>query len=265
MLIISFLLSWFLWLITIRATVLIYSDVGTSKDLIEHLEYSLSQINLASRRILAKDLISDAWEIDCKLLVVPGGMEKEYVKTLALIPMAISRIRQYVEGGGRYLGICGGAYFAASRVEFEAGRKFSVVEDRPLALFPGIAYGAAIRPFSYQTTPKYLRTANIFINNGCIGRYASFYYMGGGWFEEEQVKEAGWIVLGRYAHSDKPALIWGKVGQGLVLLSGPHLEVDATQLKGKFWETTPLYAELLKLNQQRRKVFKRLLYRLINE
>lgn len=49
----------------------------------------------------------------------------------------------YVRRGGAYLGLCAGAYYASSRVQFEPGSALQVVGSRELSFFPGVARGAA--------------------------------------------------------------------------------------------------------------------------
>jgi hypothetical protein len=49
----------------------------------------------------------------------------------------------FVRGGGAYLGLCAGAYYATARVVFEPGTPMEVVGDRALAFFPGIGRGCA--------------------------------------------------------------------------------------------------------------------------
>jgi glutamine amidotransferase-like uncharacterized protein len=53
------------------------------------------------------------------------------------------RLVEYVRAGGAYLGLCAGAYYACSRVEFEPGGPLEVVGNRELGFFPGVAAGAA--------------------------------------------------------------------------------------------------------------------------
>lgn len=60
----------------------------------------------------------------------------------AAFPMSL-HAAEYVEGGGSYLGLCAGAYYGCSSVEFEPGSSMEVSGDRELAFFPGAAIGAA--------------------------------------------------------------------------------------------------------------------------
>lgn len=41
------------------------------------------------------------------------------------------RLPGYVEGGGAYLGLCAGAYYACRRVEFELGTRHACTAARP--------------------------------------------------------------------------------------------------------------------------------------
>jgi hypothetical protein len=62
----------------------------------------------------------------------------------------------FVNSGGSYLGLCAGAYYACSSVQFEQGSRLQVLGDRELAFFPGIACGAAYPggPQQQQALPQ---------------------------------------------------------------------------------------------------------------
>ena len=76
-----------------------------------------------------------------------GPEEKDGLGVLStsihLIVLVLVLVADYVHGGGRYLGLCAGAYYACNRVEFEQGSPMEVQGDRELQFFPGIARGAA--------------------------------------------------------------------------------------------------------------------------
>lgn len=50
----------------------------------------------------------------------------------------------YVERGGAYMGICAGAYYGCSEVQFEPGTALQVFGQRELAFWPGAAQGAVV-------------------------------------------------------------------------------------------------------------------------
>ena len=84
-------------------------------------------------------------------LVMPGGADLPYCADLNGRGNEI--IRLFVkEGGGSYLGLCAGGYYGSSRVEFELESEVLCVEgERELAFFPGVALGAAVPGFRYET------------------------------------------------------------------------------------------------------------------
>lgn len=55
----------------------------------------------------------------------------------------------YLQQGGRYLGLCAGAYYACQQVAFEPGTNLEVHGNRELALFPGVAVGSIVPGFEY--------------------------------------------------------------------------------------------------------------------
>ncbi|EIE27046.1 hypothetical protein COCSUDRAFT_55074 [Coccomyxa subellipsoidea C-169] len=62
-----------------------------------------------------------------------------------------SLIRGFVEAGGAYLGLCAGAYYACSYVEFALGTTLEVKGPRELAFFSGTAAGPIYGGFRYET------------------------------------------------------------------------------------------------------------------
>eukprot|EP00878_Enallax_costatus_P006658 GHUV01006977.1.p1 GENE.GHUV01006977.1~~GHUV01006977.1.p1 ORF type:complete len:456 (+),score=139.45 GHUV01006977.1:2006-3373(+) len=97
----------------------------------------------------AAELLDGSWASSAALLVMPGGADLPYCKHLN--GKGNKLIKEYVRSGGSYLGLCAGAYYACSRVEFEPGSQLQVVGDRELAFFPGVARGAAYEGFDYLT------------------------------------------------------------------------------------------------------------------
>ena len=90
----------------------------------------LSVETITGEQILARKLFeplsSTEHELDMsvRLLCIGGGFDLGYVKTLGLEGMRI--IREFVQTGGNYLGICAGAYFATDYVQFDAGGPLEV-------------------------------------------------------------------------------------------------------------------------------------------
>lgn len=112
--------------------ILVYVDQGVDggglKQLISSLkqEVDLSIHNIS--RIDAKELVKREWEKEARLLIIPGGRDCFY--HTALDGAGTEKIRSFVQEGGGYLGICAGAYFAASSIEFEKGGALEVCGER---------------------------------------------------------------------------------------------------------------------------------------
>ena len=69
------------------------------------------------------------------LLAIGGGFDTGYIR--ALNTDGLEKIRDYVTTGGRYLGICAGAYLACQEIEFDKGGPLEVCGPRSLQFLPG--------------------------------------------------------------------------------------------------------------------------------
>lgn len=122
--------------------VLIYADEGVSQNSLSNTRAALSDLLSESydiKAIAASTLASEPWEGATSLLVFPGGRDLPYCSKLA--GKANARIKRWIEQGGKYLGICAGAYYGSQRVEFKLGTPLEVQGPRELDLFPGLCKG----------------------------------------------------------------------------------------------------------------------------
>jgi biotin--protein ligase len=168
---------------------------------------------------------------------MPGGADTGYCRTLN--GEGNRKISAYVNKGGAYLGLCAGAYYACKRCEFEAGNKaIEVCGDRELGFYPGICRGLAFPGFVYHSEAG-ARAAELSVNKQALLSFAGAvpetfrsYYNGGGVFvDAEHLKHQGVQILASYTerlHVDSgmgtAAVVYRKVGQGSVVLTGPHPE-----------------------------------------
>lgn len=115
--------------------VLVYSGPGVSPLSLSHTLLTLTRTlvpHYTVQPVSASLLATEPWEPNCALLVIPGGRDLPFVDELSLKTSATARIRQYVATGGRYLGICAGAYFASSEVKFDVSGENEVIGKREL-------------------------------------------------------------------------------------------------------------------------------------
>ena len=80
-------------------------------------------------------MVSGDWRGDAALLALPGGYDCGYVDKLGAEGTTL--IREWVETGGSYLGMCAGGYFGADRIVFDEDGPLEVIGLRELNFFPG--------------------------------------------------------------------------------------------------------------------------------
>lgn len=145
------------------------------------------------------------------------------------------RIDQYVRRGGSYLGFCAGGYYGASRCEFEVGnRHLEVIGVRELSFFPGTCRGCAFKGFVYHSEAGAkavgLKVVKEAFKTGIVPQTFRSYYNGGGVFvDAEKYEDKGVEILASYTgeldvEGGSTAVVYCKVGEGGVILTGPHPE-----------------------------------------
>lgn len=115
--------------------VLVFSGPGVSPLSLSHTLLTLSLLLLSHytvQRITPSALATQPWEPACALLVIPGGRDLPYVDELTTKTRVTKRIKEFVSEGGRYLGICAGAYFGCNEVRFDQGGGLDVTGKRDL-------------------------------------------------------------------------------------------------------------------------------------
>ncbi len=192
----------------------------------------------------AQDLIHSDWESHATLLIMPGGRDRLF--HAALQGKGNAKIRSFVEKGGIYLGLCAGAYYACSSIEFDKGNPLEVCENRELQFFPGTAIGPAYGKGTFQyDTPSTIRAAKL---TTPIGTFHA-YHNGGCTFSGDL---SLCRILARYLDIEghPPAIIECSIGQGKAILSGAHLEMGAVSST----QDSPLY-ELFLQSEPLRSLF----------
>lgn len=159
------------------------------------------------------------------IFVMPGGADLPYCKKLN--GAGNENIRAFVEDGGTYLGVCAGAYYACSSLEYHKGRPDEISGKRELALIDAVAYGSLS-----ELAPHYdltLQSAAIANMIGEDGTAAQAFYHGGCAF---RLKDPETEIIARYADlpGTPPAIIAKDVGEGRVILSGVHFEIYPDKL-----------------------------------
>lgn len=214
------------------------SGPGSTVESVRHCLYTLRRLlasNYAVIPVTGDMLIKEPWTASCAVLVIPGGADLGYCRTLN--GEGNRRIRQYVQRGGKYIGFCAGGYYGSSRCEFEKGNKqLEVIGNRELAFYPGTARGCAFPGFVYHSE-KGARAAELkvdksILSSGTLPNIFKSYYNGGGVFvDAPKYRDEGVEVLASYTEKlsvdsgeGSAAIVYCKVGEGAALLTGPHPE-----------------------------------------
>ncbi|KAF7131047.1 hypothetical protein CNMCM5793_004034 [Aspergillus hiratsukae] len=221
---------------------------GTTVESVRHCLYSLRRLlapHYAVIPVTADMLIKEPWTLTCALLVIPGGADLGYCRSLN--GTGNRRIEQFVKRGGAYLGFCAGGYYGCQRCEFEVGDKtMEVIGDRELAFFPGICRGGAFPGFVYHSEvgarAADLKVAKDVLQAGVVPEGFKCYYNGGGVFVDAPLyADKGVEVLASYTEelnvdpgTGAAAVVYCKVGEGAAILTGPHPEFAAANLDKKY-------------------------------
>ena len=204
------------------ADIAVYTDNGTGawEDGIVAFENLLDWKGISHERITAPDINSVDLRPLYQAIYFPGGYALYY--KLAIDENGLQNIRDLVNSGGGYIGICAGAYFASDSVYWEEDGLL----DYPLDLFDGTARGAidAIAPWdNYAMTTLKMNPDNP-INEFEPATEQMLYY-GGPVFVPHSGQQVDTIAVWAAWH-DSLAAINFDYGSGRVLLLGPHPEIE---------------------------------------
>lgn len=198
-------------------TVLIYQDYVHNNGLL--LRALGEHFGTNYVRFCDADDIRDGILDTALLFVMPGGADLYYCEKLNGAGNAA--IRTWVEGGGTYLGICAGAYYACARLQWAQG-EHEISGNRELGFFSGTATGPVYSLIeNSDITHSWLAAPALQWNDGTTRLETIVCYEAGPVFSE-----GGATVLARYTglSGAPPAIIECSVGKGRAILSSPHLE-----------------------------------------
>jgi biotin--protein ligase len=205
---------------------------------VRHCLYTLRRLlspNYAVIPVTETSILKEPWTASCALLVLPGGADLGYCRSLNGEGNRL--IEQYVRRGGSYLGLCAGGYYGCARCEFEVGnRALEVVGRRELAFFPGTCRGCTFKGFVYHSEAgakaAQLKVCREAFEDGAVPETFKSYYNGGGVFvDADEFADKGVEILASYTEpleveggDRSAAVVFCKVGEGGVVLTGTHPE-----------------------------------------
>ncbi|UCE27546.1 MAG: hypothetical protein JSW52_01985 [Candidatus Coatesbacteria bacterium] len=195
----------------------IYADDGASPGCVGPAEKMFEWMGCTIVFLYAGDVNGKPLDkID--ILYFPGGDAGPYVKNISAAGK--EKIRDFVRGGGGYIGTCAGGCFASETIIW-LGNKYT---GGNLGLFRGVADGPINEIYPYPkhgmceinyTAPKHPITRG-------LGDTEWIYYWWGPKFIP--YRGANVNVIGTYAITGDPAMVAFEYGDGRVFLIGPHPE-----------------------------------------
>lgn len=242
-----------------KKKILIYKDAGVGGKSFRALMHSLKAAPILDHDIHLVDRhgMQDISSFHhASLLIIPGGRDLPYVENLK--GKATENIRQWVEEGGSYLGICAGAYFGSSYVRFEQGSQLEIKGERDLKFFSGEALGPAFGSgvFRYNTEAG-ARAALLDIAWEEEKKGAFRCYFNGGCTFRGDLSSPCCQVIATYTEieGNPPAIIRCAVGKGKALLSGVHPEFSIGSLNKNDPYLQTVYPLLEEKEVQRKRLF----------
>jgi glutamine amidotransferase-like uncharacterized protein len=201
------------------ARVAIYSDRGVWPPSVTAAERMFLWMGYDVTRVSAPQVRHGALA-EVRLLCVPGGNMFDYAEDLTA--EGAEKIRTFVERGGGYVGICGGAYLAGERVYWHGNR----LPMTSLGLFSGEARGPYDEIVPYPDSAMCLviasRPSHPISENQPDSSWI-LYFWGPALLPDE---DAQVTVLGWYDAIDRPAMLATEYGQGRIFLIGTHPEIE---------------------------------------
>jgi glutamine amidotransferase-like uncharacterized protein len=194
------------------APILLFEGTGTSPGDLAALERILSseRFNYSTANSPQLNAMSESQIQEYRLLIVPGGNFERIGNSL--ISSTTANIRNAIQNGLNYLGICAGAFFAG---------------DSP---YHGLNLASGARFGFYAAEARGIRKAAVAITTAG-GQTLDQYW-------EDGPQLTGWgAVVGRYPDGT-PAIVEGTFGNGWVILAGVHPEAPESWRRGMDFRTS---------------------------
>jgi putative intracellular protease/amidase len=192
--------------------VLLFNGTGTSPNDVAAIETLLekSRISYSTARSAQLDEMSAARLRAYHLIIVPGG---DFTRIgNGLTKETVAKLRDAVQHGVNYLGICAGAFFAGHS------------PYNGLNLTPGVQFGF------YSAEAREVRKTAVMISGAGTPTLEQYW--------EDGPQLTGWgVVVGRYPDGT-PAVVQGQSGEGWIILIGIHPEAPESWRGGMDF-TTP--------------------------
>ena len=198
-----------------RPLVAVYHDQGAWPVGREAVEHMLTARHLCWRRVNAKTV--NGGQLDgFDVFWLPGGWSGDYEARIST--QGMENLRRYVRAGGRFVGVCAGAFFASTLIIWE-----NELLDYPVGIFAGQTVGpiAEIAPWPQCAMTTIRLKPGHPISAGLTQKRQQLYY-GGPIFVPNVDQPVD--VIATYAQTGGAAAVAFCYGKGKVFLGGLHFE-----------------------------------------
>ena len=205
-----------------QQTAFVYNGAGACQGCPEDLAKVFQSQGYAIRYVKASDINADVDAAPLKeatVYVQPGGTDRLEDTTDVFTDVGRQALREFVAHGGRYVGVCAGAYLAGEWVDDEhKSRGFGLLDgvvqeemSDPKPRLENVRWGSDVIPTYFQNGPQ-LASSGL-----------------------PKMK-----IWGTYLNTGHPAAITYEYGNGQVALVGPHPEANAEWFKEDHLPEPPL-------------------------
>lgn len=202
--------------------VFLYNGKGVWDTGYEHLKMFLSEHNVSYQTVYASDLLDGKLaRVNPKTLIMPGGQSWEYIAELG--DKGAANIKDFVQKGGGYIGICAGAFYATShRQGGQATGPYGI------GLLNGTAYdGTALNTAPFIEGMMDIPILKVPLNAGLQSLNKIVLFGGPSFrYNDAEITSKNVQVLAQFQVVNDPSMVLFNYGKGKVYLSGPHLEIE---------------------------------------
>lgn len=198
----------------------VYTGSGSQEEGLEAFENFFDAYNMPWFNFSEEDIHKGRLQDRLDIIIFPGGFSEPYRYFIR----DHGPVRDFVNKGGIFVGICAGAYYAADIMIWGDN-----VHDYPLNLFSGKAVSAYDLIDWGALSTLYLNLDYDF--QASYGESLDMLFLDGPFFEFSEEQEVD--VLAEYRVNGKPAIISFTFGEGKVLLLGAHPEMGYDRTTGE--------------------------------
>ncbi|HSX03344.1 MAG TPA: BPL-N domain-containing protein [Rhabdochlamydiaceae bacterium] len=211
----------------LQQQILVYAGKGAFEMNVKALTTQLRTLihpSVKIQEVRSRFLKTENWEKNTLALVMGGGECTKWDHSLG--EEGKKKIKDYVMGGGKFVGFCAAGYFCSAQSCFTLENKSPVNKERSIAFYPGKAIGPIV-PTHDSLSPESARAMEVDFVFQNSSKSGALYYQSGCCFDIERSTQSTRIA-GRYK-SGAAAALDCDVGKGKAFLCGPHIEFSWTE------------------------------------